>query len=183
MQLIIPIILVALSGGLFVTWIDPQYKEIQEKQQEKARYEETLAKTTEIKEFRDDIASKYRLIDERDLDRLEKMLPTHIDNIRLILDINSVANKRQMTISDIRINLNEDSDVDEISVGDTSLFGTVGFSFTVVTTYDNFKGFLEDLALSLRVVDVQSVEITSIEGENNFYRFTVGINTYWLPKE
>lgn len=182
MQFFIPIILIIISGALFVTWIDPQYQEIKEKQSEKARFDETLAKTVEIREFRKDIQSKYNTIETNDIERLEKMLPTHIDNIRLILDVNSVANKRQMTISDIRIDLkNENSGSGDIAVSDMGTYGSVGFRFTVVTTYANFKQFLDDLATSLRVIDVTSVEIETIQGETQFYRFNVGIKTYWLP--
>ena len=180
MQLFAPIILIIISGALFVTWIDPQYQEIKDKQTEKARFDETLAKTVEIREFRKDIQSKYNTIETRDIERLQKMLPTHIDNIRLILDVNSVANARQMTISDIRIDLKDDSTGD-IAVSDMGTYGSVGFRFTVVTTYANFKQFLDDLATSLRVIDVTSVEIESIQGEDQFYRFNVGIKTYWLP--
>lgn len=168
-----------------MTWIDPTYQEIKEKQAEKARYDETLAKTVEIREFRKNVQSKYNAIDERDFERLEKMLPTHIDNIRLILDINSVASARGMTIRDIRIDLDQGVGDDEnIDVSSSAGgYGSVGFRFTVVTTYPNFKDFLDDLALSLRVVDVHSIGIGAIEEEDNFYRFDVGIRTYWLPKQ
>ena len=137
----------------------------------------------EIREFRNNIQDRYNEIAQEDLNRLEKMLPTHIDNIRLILDINNVANARQMTIRDITIDLDENAeDTTDVSSVDRSSYGSVGFRFTVVTTYENFKDFLGDLASSLRVIDVTSIEIGSIEEEDNFYRFNVGIQTYWLPK-
>jgi Tfp pilus assembly protein PilO len=126
----------------------------------------------------------FNTIEEEDIERLGKMVPTHIDNIRLILDVNSVANSRQMTIRDIRINLNNTDGGDgNISVSSQGNYESVGFRFTVVTTYDNFKKFLDDLALSLRIIDVESVEISRIQDENNFYRFDVGIRTYWQPQE
>lgn len=184
MQLIAPIILIVISGTLFITWIDPQYQDIKDLQAEKARYDEALDRIVEIREARNEIQSRYNTIEERDFERLNKMVPTHIDNIRLILDVNSVANARQMTIRDIRINLNEGDNGDgNISVGSQGAYESVSFRFTVVTTYDNFKQFLDDLALSLRIIDVESVEISSIQGEDNFYRFDVGIRTYWLPQE
>ena len=37
--MILPISLVLISGGIFVTWIDPTYQEVKDKQVEKARYE------------------------------------------------------------------------------------------------------------------------------------------------
>ena len=184
MQFLMPVILIIISGALFFTWVDPQYQLIKEKQAEKEKFDETLAKTAQIREFRNEVQRKYNAIDEESLERLKKMLPTHIDNIRLILDVNSVAAKRGMDIADIKIDLeNNNAGVDEIDVTDQGNFGTVGFRFTVVTTYDNFKAFIDDLALSLRIVDVDSIEIQPIEGEDNFYRFNLGIKTYWLPTE
>lgn len=183
MQFFIPMFLIFIAGALFVTWIDPQYQEIKEKQAEKVRYDETLAKTLEIREFRNNIQNRYNTIDEEDLERLEKMLPTHIDNIRLILDINNVASIRQMTIRDIRINLEDSvSGEDDLALAQAP-YGSVGFQFTVVTTYENFKTFLDDLSRSLRVVDVTSIDISTIEDEEDFYRFGVGIRTYWLPAQ
>lgn len=183
MQFFIPIILIFISGGLFITWIDPQYQLVKEKQIEKSRYDETLAKTVEIREFRKTIQSKYNTIDTESLDRLSKMLPTHVDNIRLILDVNNVANARGMTIRDIRIDLQDTTAADKINVSDKGLYGSVGFRFTIVTTYDNFKAFISDLSSSLRVIDVTSVEISDIKDEKDFYRFGIGIKTYWLPSE
>ena len=183
MQFFIPLILIIIAGGLFVSWIDPQYQDIKDKQVEKASYSETLTKTVEIREFRNNIQDRYNEIAQEDLERLEKMLPVHIDNIRLILDINNVANARQMTIRDIKIDLDDNAeDTTDISAVDLTSYGSVGFHFTVVTTYENFKDFLSDLSSSLRVIDVTSVEIGAIEEESDFYRFNVGIQTYWLPK-
>ena len=184
MQFLMPVILIVISGGLFFTWVDPQYQLIKEKQAEKAKFDATLEKASQIREFRDDVQKKFNAIDDQSLERLKKMLPTHIDNIRLILDINSVASKRGMDIADIKIDLDSNSaGVDEIDVTDQGKYGTVGFRFTVVTTYENFKSFIDDLALSLRIVDTTSIEIQTIEGEDDFYRFNVGIKTYWLPTE
>ena len=44
MQFFIPLILIIIAGGLFVSWIDPQYQDIKDKQVEKASYSETLTK-------------------------------------------------------------------------------------------------------------------------------------------
>ena len=183
MQLIIPIVLIIVSGLLFALHIDPQYKEIKDKQVDRAQYNEALAKTDEIRVFREDINSKYNAIDKRNTQKLKSMLPTHIDNIRLILDVSNVAGPL-MTIQDVRINLGGDGKgAEDLVVSDSGIYNSVGFQFTVVTTYDRFKDFLEKLAGSLRVIDVNSVEVITIEGKDDTFRFDVGIQTYWLPKE
>ncbi len=183
MQFLLPIILIIISGGLFFTWIDPNYNEIKDLQIERQRYDDTLAKTAEIREFRKNVQGKYNSIDIADLDRLEKLLPDHIDNIKLILDINTIADRHGMSIKDIRIDRKDGATSggrETIESRDQGTYDTVGFSFSVVSTYDNFKKFVNDLSLSLRVVDVISVAVSEIKDEESFYRFDVGIQTYWL---
>ena len=184
MQFILPIILIAISGGLFLTWIDPTYSEIRVLQAERERYDETIEKTAEIREFRQQVQARYNNISEENLIRLERLLPDHIDNIQLILDIDNVAAQNGMSIQDIRIEGNESQaeadTINSIETGATELVGSIGFRFSVVTTYDNFKRFFDDLSNSLRVVDITSLGISAIQDENDFYRFDVGIKTYWL---
>lgn len=181
MQFLVPVILIIISGALFLTWIDPTYSEIRDLQVENQSYDEALDKTTEIREFRRTIQSQYNAIDSVDQNRLKKTLPTHIDNIQLILDINSIADKNGMTIRDVRIDRRGTADAgrETIDTG-AGLYQTVEFPFSVVSTYENFKRLLDDLSLSLRIVDVTSVGVSGITEGDEFYRFDVGIKTYWL---
>jgi len=52
MQYLLPLILIGLSGALFLTWIDPTYNKVTALQEENKSYEEALAKTAEIRQFR-----------------------------------------------------------------------------------------------------------------------------------
>jgi len=91
--------------------------------------------------------------------------------------------QRLDNLGDVRIDRREGSDGtgrDSIQTASEGLYETVQFSFSVVSTYDNFKRFLDDLAISLRVVDVTSISVSEISGEEDFYRYDVGIKTYWL---
>lgn len=183
MQYLLPLILIGLSGALFLTWIDPTYGKITALQEENQSYDEALAKTAEIREFRQNIQADFNSIRTSDFDRLSKVLPPHIDNIQLILDINQIAAKNGMTIRDVRIDRRDgatEGGRDTIQTESEGLFDTVQFSFSVVSTYENFKRFLDDLAISLRIIDVTSVAISEISGEESFYRYDVGIKTYWL---
>ena len=60
-----------------------------------------------------------------------------------------------MTIRDIRIDLDDlaqDGNQSIDTANNTPQVSEVAFRFTVVTTYDNFKAFLDDLASSLRLI-------------------------------
>ncbi len=186
MQYLLPIILIGLSGALFLFWIDPTYDKVKDLQTEFASFDEARAKTAEIREFRKQINQKYQTITQANFKKLEKVLPSHIDNIQLILDVNTIADNNGMTIRDIRINKREGASGagrETIQTESEGLYDTVEFSFSVVSNYENFKKFLDALASSLRVVDVTSVSISNISGETEFYRYDVGIKTYWLEAE
>lgn len=184
MQFLLPIVLVIISAGAFFTFIDPRYQDIKELQKEKAEYVRISDNTERVRDLRNSLKAKYNAIPAEKLDRLEKLLPPHIDNIRLILDINNIAQRNgNMTIRDIRIDEGAASTSagGQISSAGSDLYGSVLFSFSVTTTYDNFKNFMEDIARSLRIIDVTSLSISRVSGvEGNFYRFNVGIKTYWL---
>lgn len=194
MKYLLPLILIVISGGLFLLWIDPTYKDIQVVIEENNGYVEALEQVREVREKRQEIQDIVNTIDPNRRERLEKILPERINNINLILDVNNIADSNGMNISDIRINDEIETNNDGRATIATSdeVYNTVAFAFSVVTTYDNFKKFLSDLALSLRVVDVTTVTITPINANNiesegapivDLYRFDVGIDTYWLESE
>jgi len=63
MQYLLPLILIGLSGALFLTWIDPTYNKVTALQEENKSYEEALAKTAEIRQFRQDIQADFKTIE------------------------------------------------------------------------------------------------------------------------
>lgn len=185
MQFLLPIILVVISAGAFFTFIDPRYQEVKGLQKEKAEYVRISENTERVRDIRNSLKAKYNAISVEQLDRLEKLLPPHIDNIRLILDINNIAQRNgNMTIRDIQIDEGAGQGTGaggSIASTGSDLYGTVIFSFSVTTTYGNFKNFMEDVSRSLRIIDVTSLDITKLNDvEGDFYRFGVGIQTYWL---
>ena len=194
MKFLLPVVLVIISGGLFLLWIDPTYKDIQVVLNENQGYVDALEKVEEVRKKRAEIQEIRETISDDQIVRLKKILPERIKNIDLILDVNNIADINGMNISDIRINdeTSESGERAEIETNDAG-YETVSFSFSVVSTYDSFKDFLKDLSLSLRVVDVTTITITPINNTNiaeageatvlDLYRFDVGIDTYWQEEE
>lgn len=195
MKFLLPVILVIISGALFLLWIDPTYKDIQVILNENQGYVDAIEKVKEVREKREEVQEIRNTISRSQEERLEKILPTRIKNIDLILDVNNIADINGMNISGIRINDQSETNSGERAEIETNDAGyqTVSFAFSVVATYDTFKEFLEDLSLSLRVIDVTNVSITPINNNSiaeegqasviDLYRFDVGIDTYWQEKE
>ena len=179
---IFPIILVASAIGLFMVYTDPAYQEIKELQSQVASYDEALDKSQELKKIRDQLISRRNTFPAEALQKLEKILPDNVDNIRLIIDINSIAARHSLSIKNLELGTVSDSASSRsaLAVGSSgSAVGSVELGFAVSASYDDFLLFLQDLEHSLRVVDIENLSFdVAPESSVNDYTFT--IRTYWL---
>ncbi|MEK7530868.1 MAG: type 4a pilus biogenesis protein PilO [Patescibacteria group bacterium] len=179
MKALIPIFSIAIAIGLFSWYIDPAYARIETLREEEATYDAALDRSRELQEVRDQLLSRYNTFSAVDVARLEKLLPDHVDNVRLILDLDSTASKYGMRVRNVAIDdqdkkKNSTDTLGPDEVGHESLV----LSFTVSGQYSTFRQFMADLEKSLRLVDV--VGLTFSTSDTGIYDFTVSINTYWL---
>jgi len=189
MNFILPIILIISSITVFFGYVDPNYKGNAQDtsdytkdgivflSQELSKYNDILKSSTQIVSQRDALVAKKNTITEVDKARLEKLLPSNIDNIRLIIEISKIAEGRNLVAKNISV-----GDMTKISgdnIGqDNSLYGTLSLKFTVNSSYNNFLNFLQDLENNLRLLDVTNISFNATE--SGFYDFNVSLNTYWL---
>lgn len=194
MSNIISIVLLLASLGLFTVYVNPLYskdtgedafqkKSVKELRHDLAEYNEALEKTKQIEKVHGGLLSKYQTISEEDLTQINKLLPDHVDTVRLIIDINAIAAKNNMTLRNINIrdtfsDAKESGSVAPTIGPDLSKYETISLSFSIAGSYENFVAFLHDLEESLRIVDVSSVSFTT-SSEGN-YKYDVSINTYRL---
>lgn len=186
-------ILVLASLGIFFGYINPTYggvtgstklsdKSIKELQVDKGEYTDALSKATEIEEARKGLLRIYNDIPSEDLDKLLKLLPDHIDSVRLIIDINNVGSKYGMTLQNITLadssGPNEKSSSSSIGPKE-SKYSSVVLRFAVSGSYDNFRSFISDLERSLRLIDIDTISF-STKGEADIYDFNVTVSTYRL---
>lgn len=181
-RLIIPVLLVAASIGLFMLYTDPAYQEVKALQAQVAAYDEALDKSQELKKTRDQLISRRNTFPAEGLQKLEKILPDNVDNIRLIIDINAIAARHSLAIKEIELGEVSDSAEgrSELAVGASgSAIGSVTLGFTIAASYESFLAFLQDLEHSLRVVDIESISFESDDAAAvSDYDFV--IRTYWL---
>jgi Tfp pilus assembly protein PilO len=181
-RFIIPIFLVASAVGLFMLYTDPRYQEVKDVQKQVAAYDEALDKSQELKKTRDQLLSRRNTFPTESLQKLEKILPDNVDNIRLIIDINAIAARHLLSIKNIELGEVSDSanTRSAIAVGSSgSPVGSVTLGFSVSAGYEDFLAFLQDLEHSLRVVDIENITFT-VDPESGLTEYTLSIRTYWL---
>lgn len=175
-----------VSIGVFFVIIDPEYKKVQEYNATIAENEKMIVLADQLRSEREKLQSKYNDIGEKDIASLQKVLPDTVDNVRLILDINNIAESFGISITNIGVDGDtnsgsenkNDSRVIKDSVG--SEYGTISLSFSVTASYENFKGFMRRLEDSLRLVDVTEFSVNATNGSDDIYQYSVKLDTYWL---
>ena len=170
-------ILLAIPVGLFFVFIDPVYKEIQAIRIQTVELEETFSNSQKVQEVRDALFSKFNAIPQKDLDRLEKLLPSNTDNVKLILELDAIASRNGMDIKSI--NVSGVLGGSEGGLGPSGKpYGSSGIGLVLTGSYKSFKGFIADLERSLRLADIVSLSFRAT-GED-FDQYNVALQTYWL---
>lgn len=179
MKLLLPLILVAVAGVVFFQLTDPILAQVDELKIEQARLNEGLDNAKALRRVLEELLATYNSFNQADLERLNKFLPDNVDNVRLIIDINSIARPYNMTIRDLKIKADEDKgEASVIEGGDKMNKGAITLGFAVTGSYANLQAFLSDLAKSLRLVDISAVNFKSTP--EGFYEYNIEIQTYWL---
>ena len=183
---------------LFVLYVRPTYDAVQQNRAKVARFDGALAKTREIQELKSSLLSRYNLFAGGSIDRLKKMLPDHVDNVRLVLDMDGIASRYGIRIQNVSVQdpgkgRREGGSSTVLNGGATQNqpYQSLTLQFEVVSTYDEFVLLVRDLESSLRVVDLVTLSlrprtnqtVTGEDGDINkpIYTFGVSLRTYWLP--
>ena len=179
------IIMFILAGGVFFVYTKPAYDQSRTTQTEVASYDAALTKAAELQQRKQELLTKYNAMSPEDLDRLQKMLPDHVDNVRLILDFDNLAKQYGMTMQDVNVSTpaSDESSQNVISASaiGAAKFDSVTIDFSTSGSYETFQKFLQAIQTSLRIVDLVSLKVTpSQDNSTGAYRYDVSLRTYWL---
>lgn len=192
MRYIFLLIIIGSSVAVFVTLINPRYQEVLTMRKEVASYGSRLATAQKLKLSREELIAKYNSIPKADLDNLKVLLPESVDNIRLIIQLDSLATKNGL--SSLRNVQYDATKTDQSTKPETTsttqvaqkTYGEFVMSFETSGQYKNFLSFISDLEQNLRLVDVSSVAFNQSSGVEkglaDSLRYTVTLKTYWLKK-
>lgn len=177
MRILLPIIIVVAAVLVFITWTQPRFLDVQQSRLLEADYNNALANSRELQKIRDDFLSKYNSISPSDLDRLNKFLPSNMEAIKLIIQIESVARGRDVWLNRIDVEGVKSSSKSKFSVsGGGKYYNIVPLNMSVSGSYDNLLMFLSDLESSLHLFDVEEMNFNASEEP---YEFRIRASTYW----
>jgi hypothetical protein len=178
------LVLIVVAIGLFFSYTTGQYGRVKLAIAENAKYSKALDDSKELLAKRDQVINAYNAIPEADRERLKKIMPDHIDNIRLIIDMNGIAAIHGASIKNVKtstVSTGKESDQDNGEESAITKYDSMTLSFSVATNYDNFIRILREIQRSLRILDVSKISFAT--NETGQYEYTVDIKTYWLRQQ
>lgn len=188
-RIFIAVFCIALAGGIFIIYTQPAYDRVGALKIQNEQYDQALDKSKELQELKRTLLSRYNAFAPQDLDRLHKLLPDHVDNVRLVLDLDSMASRYGMALQNVIISNPADRQDARTIVGaigaGSEPYDSLSLQFATQGTYSSFVRFMEDLESSLRIVDLEELGLELATSQpagagEPLYRYTLTVRTYWL---
>lgn len=174
------VILIILAVGIYFTFTSAKIDELKAIREVNAEYQTAIDNSARLIKVRDKVEKDFNNLSANEKDRLNKIIPDNVDNVRLIIDVkDDLAARHGLFLKNIRTS----SPPTQPQIGSTNTekvgkAGTVNLSFSVSTSYEKFIDLLKEMESSLRIMDVTKLSI--VPNDNGLYDFSVEVKTYWL---
>ncbi|KND48296.1 MAG: putative pilO [Parcubacteria bacterium C7867-002] len=185
------VILVILSIGIYFTFTSGQLAQARAIKAVNDEYSKAIDNAIALIRVRDNLLAQYKEVSEIDRINLDKMIPSTVDNIRLVIDLKDIAAKHGFALKNIKATapVTQQGTVpsaprivntSQIGASDITapVLDTVTVSFTVTAPYLEFISFLQDLESNLRIMDITRLSLKT--QDTGVYEFGVELKTYWL---
>ncbi len=189
---LIPILMVIGSIGLFIGYVQPTYNgSVETLKSEIADLDTALTAAEQFRSKEAELTRQRADIPQEQITRLEAFLPDSVDNVQLIVDLNSLAARSGVQLSEFDIVGGESggtmpdgtpmpSSDGEVQYGYASNEPTESLELTVSATgsYAAFRNFLAGVENSLRPLDL--VELSVQDSQTGVYTYDITLRLYWL---
>lgn len=189
---LIPIVFIFAAGFIVFGLSGPILDEIETVSERKADLSVGLANAKEVQEELSVLLEEFNKLSREDMADIDLLIPDTVDNVKLIIDVNGVAENSGMVIRNITlesedrsIERNNNSPTTEVDSAKSALVGagsmevgSILIGFSVEGPYKELQLFLADLSKSLRLVDIESLKF--VGGDEDLSQYDIVLRTYWL---
>ncbi|HTK33385.1 MAG TPA: hypothetical protein VL335_02465 [Candidatus Paceibacterota bacterium] len=191
-------ILIIIAGAIYFSYTSNLWAEAKVIKAVNDQYSSAIKNAETLISLRKKVTDDYNSISIQDREKLDKMLPDTVDNIRLVIDLNNVGQQNGLSLKNITASTKTSApttptassasatgpngaqgfgqkDTGGISI---ATLDTVSISFSVSATYQQFIGLMQALEANLRIMDLTHLTVTA--NDTGTYDFSVQLNTYYL---
>jgi Tfp pilus assembly protein PilO len=180
MRTILAIIMVLAAVGGFILFIVPTYNNIQVVREKNSEYEKVVQNAALLEQRLDDLLKKRTQLSTSQLERLVRMLPTNPDNVKLILEIDALAQAQGVLLQNVRIEqVAQDDRASRAAQTTNPDLGKLQLQFTVSGQYPGYVQFVESLEKNLRLMNVQKSSFIAPDDKSS-YQYQTTVETYWI---
>ena len=176
---ILPLLSLLVAVGIFFGYVRPTWSDtISATKAAIASDEESLMVAKEYSARQKTLTDARNAIDPADLARLAVFLPDSVDNVGLILDLNALAARSGLLISNIDVTTNTAAASGALPAARTSQTGSIDLSLSAVGTYAALQSFLIGVEKSQRLLDVRDVTVRG--SETCVYSYQMKLRLFWI---
>lgn len=183
---ILPILAFAVAIAIFFAYVNPIWSgPIAVAKAGIASDNQALTAANQYTAQQNALISALNAIDSTDIVRLSVFLPDSVDNVRLILDLNALAARSGLSLSNIDVSANDSASSESTNAGTgalpttaTSPVSSADLSLSAVGTYPALQNFLQGVEKSERLLDARDVVITG--SDTGVYTYKMTLRLYWL---
>lgn len=196
MQRLLPLLVLVFAIALFFMYVKPTYSgPISTTRAQISSYNDALAAAQRFQQKEAQLTQERAQIPSDSLARLSAFLPDGVDNVQLILDLDALAARSGVTLSDFNTQGNSGSSASANSTPPSSgsSIPTLGqqnalqansptdslsLTFKATGSYSAFRTFLAGMENSLRQMDITDLQVT--QSNTGVYSYAVTVRIYWL---
>lgn len=166
-NIVISTSLIAISILAAFLYIMPEYKELKEYRDNRTEYISSIETISAVQEKFDDAQEWRKVIRQDDLERIDAILPEEFNNVKFLLDLDTMASAHGIEVGAVNI----EQPVDD------RLFSTYNISFAFDAPYEGAaETFMSQLENNLVLFDVTSLKMEN--ASEGLLGYALSFNTY-----
>ncbi len=179
MRFILPLLFLIIAGGLFFGMTTGLFAQIDDLRLEKERVSQDLNNALELQTNFNALEAEASQVRVEDVNQLKSLLPSSINTVDLVAQINGIARGSGMTLADVKTKIDQKQNNRSGTKSDIIGLSSVVLNFNVSGSYPALRQFLDNLEKNLRLVDISAITFSAVEREP--YQYAIELKTYWLP--
>ncbi len=181
---ILPIVALIIAVGIFFGYVSPTWTgSIAVAKAAIAYDDQALSAANSYSVQQNQLIQARAAIDPTNLTRLATFLPSSVDDVGFVLDLDALAARSGISLSNINVITNGtsagsgNSNTAGLSAA-TNPVGSIDISLSAVGTYAALNAFLSGVEESERLIDVRSITIAG--SDTGVYNYSITMRIYWL---
>ncbi|MFA6408072.1 MAG: hypothetical protein WCW36_01170 [Candidatus Paceibacterota bacterium] len=181
---ILPAIALIIAIGIFFAYVHPAWTgSIAATKTAIANDEQSLDSSKRYVEQQNQLLIARDNIDSAHQKAIATFLPSSVDNVRLILDLNALASRSGISVANIDVITGSsastnDQRSDALPSADASPVDSVDLSLSATGTLSAMKAFLVGIEKSARLLDVRDLTVKG--SDTGVYDYEMTLSLYWL---